>query len=397
MATKRRILVIEDDRDVAKIIAVNLKLEGMEIVQAFDGESAVRLLDEEKPDCVVLDIMLPGISGWEILKRLKDDPETRDIPVVIVTAKVSNKDKLRGLEGGALKYITKPFNPMALVEGIRSVLLLQAKDEVERSRREAVEYLQLLVLQRIASIIIPSDEMEDLLKSFASEILELLEIDACGIVLSSREPPLSLTFTRTIGGNKYTTSSASKIISAEANEQLRNLFPSPGRPLKGSEIEGLDLERITSLVFEKGEVYLIGLFDNKGKFQGALLLSGPLELLHPENETSFWSTATGQLACAISRIQASEGLKSEVSKLRAALLDQDSKILEVASAMDENATRALRTLSGEIQAIENELEPEANPELLKRLQGVELELDGIIKRTGELAENLRRAHREDMA
>ncbi|MDD5448359.1 MAG: response regulator [Actinomycetota bacterium] len=388
MATKQRVLIVEDDRDVAKIIAVNLKLEGMEVVQAFNGEDALRLLDEEKPDCVVLDIMLPGISGWEILKRLKDDPETRNIPVVMVTAKVSDKDRLRGLEGGALKYITKPFNPMVLVEEIKDVLLPQAKDEMDRSRREVVERLQLSVLQKISSIIISSGEMEELLKLFASEILELLEIDACGVVLSSKEPPLSLTFTRAMVGGKYATSSASKIISPETNEQLRAMFPSPRTSLRGSEIRGLEPEKITPFTPEKGEIHFIGLFDNEDKYQGVLLLSGPRDLLSSETETSFWSTIASRLACGISRIQANESLKNEVSKLRAALRDQDSKMLEIASAIDENATRALRALSHEIGALKGELEPDINPELSKKIQAAEQKLDSVIKQTEELHRKL---------
>ena len=149
---KPKILVVEDERDVSKVISINLELEGMEVTEAHDGPTALALIEESKPDCVVLDVMLPKISGWDILKFIKNNPATADTPVVMVTAKVGERDQLRGLGAGAVKYITKPFSPVALTEAIKSVLKPQAREEVARERRETIERLQLSTIHKLSLI-----------------------------------------------------------------------------------------------------------------------------------------------------------------------------------------------------------------------------------------------------
>ena len=98
---KPRILVVEDERDVAKVISINLQLEGMDVTEVHDGSTAISSIEEAIPDCIVLDVMLPKISGWDILKHIKSNPATANIPVVMVTAKVGERDQLRGLGAGA--------------------------------------------------------------------------------------------------------------------------------------------------------------------------------------------------------------------------------------------------------------------------------------------------------
>jgi len=117
-----RILVVEDEVSLQKLLAYNLRAAGFEVLQAFDGEEAVLLIEEQPPDLVVLDWMLPGLSGIELCRRLRRRSATADIPVVMLTARVEEADRLRGLETGADDYVTKPFSTAELIARIRAVL-----------------------------------------------------------------------------------------------------------------------------------------------------------------------------------------------------------------------------------------------------------------------------------
>ena len=116
------ILVVEDERDILNLISYNLKKEGYVVSGASSGEEAVRSLSEEKPDLVILDLMLPGIDGLEICKLMKRDEKLKTIPVIMLTAKTEDTDIVAGLEVGADDYVTKPFSPKVLIARVRAVL-----------------------------------------------------------------------------------------------------------------------------------------------------------------------------------------------------------------------------------------------------------------------------------
>ena len=120
--SKGKILIVEDDRDIAEMVEYNLKEEGYETLSAFNGEDGVRLAKKESPDLIILDIMLPIIDGFEVCRILKKEQKTADIPVVILSAKSMETDKVVGLELGADDYITKPFSPRELIARIRAIL-----------------------------------------------------------------------------------------------------------------------------------------------------------------------------------------------------------------------------------------------------------------------------------
>lgn len=105
-----KILLAEDDKQIADMIGFKLSNSGHQIVRAQDGEQAVKLAGQEKPDLILLDAMMPGLSGFEVLRRLKSDSALRSIPVIMVTAKGHERDVLTGLRGGAVDYIVKPFS-----------------------------------------------------------------------------------------------------------------------------------------------------------------------------------------------------------------------------------------------------------------------------------------------
>jgi len=116
------ILVVEDEEDLLELVRYNLSREGYQVRGATSGEQALRMLRQQAPDLILLDLMLPSIDGLEVCKRLKSEPETRDIPVIMLTAKGEEADIVTGLELGATDYITKPFSPRVLTARVRAVL-----------------------------------------------------------------------------------------------------------------------------------------------------------------------------------------------------------------------------------------------------------------------------------
>ena len=119
---KGRILVVDDEIYIVHILDFSLGMEGYEVLTALDGEQALEKATAEKPDLIVLDIMMPKLDGYETCKRLKADPITKDVPVILLSAKGRNVDQKVGFEVGADDYITKPFSPRKLVERINAIL-----------------------------------------------------------------------------------------------------------------------------------------------------------------------------------------------------------------------------------------------------------------------------------
>ena len=122
MADKRKILVVDDETDLLDLISYNLTKDGFEVSTASDGEEALSDIRKTRYDLVVLDLMLPGIQGMELCRILRGDPKTDTIPIIMLTAKGEEVDRVLGLEVGADDYITKPFSPRELIARIRAVL-----------------------------------------------------------------------------------------------------------------------------------------------------------------------------------------------------------------------------------------------------------------------------------
>jgi len=116
------VLVADDDADTRELVALRLEQAGCEIVQAIDGEDAERIARERSPDLAVLDVMMPGIDGYQVTKRLRADGELREMPVILLTAKARQEDAFAGFEVGAAEYLTKPFNGQELASRVRELL-----------------------------------------------------------------------------------------------------------------------------------------------------------------------------------------------------------------------------------------------------------------------------------
>lgn len=117
-----RILVVDDDRDIVRLVSSYLEKAGYQVLTAYDGESALRVLRSEKPQLLILDLMLPDRDGWDVARLVRVDSNIAATPIIMLTARVEDNDKIVGLEIGADDYITKPFNPREVVARVRALL-----------------------------------------------------------------------------------------------------------------------------------------------------------------------------------------------------------------------------------------------------------------------------------
>jgi len=117
----KKILAVDDERHIVRLVEVNLVRAGYEVVTAYDGREALEKVKAEKPDLIVLDVMMPYMDGFEVLKTLKAEPVTAEIPVIMLTAKAQDADIFRGWQSGVDCYLTKPFNPMELLTFVKRI------------------------------------------------------------------------------------------------------------------------------------------------------------------------------------------------------------------------------------------------------------------------------------
>ena len=117
----KKILAVDDERHIVRLVQVNLERAGYQVVTAFDGREALEKVESEQPDLVVLDVMMPYMDGFEVLQTLRKNQSTRDLPVIMLTAKAQDADVFRGWQSGVDCYLTKPFNPMELISFVKRI------------------------------------------------------------------------------------------------------------------------------------------------------------------------------------------------------------------------------------------------------------------------------------
>ncbi|CCW34262.1 response regulator with CheY-like receiver domain and winged-helix DNA-binding domain [Chthonomonas calidirosea] len=125
----KKILAVDDERAIVRLVQINLERQGYQVVTAYDGKEALEKVASEKPDLVVLDVMMPYMDGFEVLQQLRKNPETRDLPVIMLTAKAQDTDVFRGYTSGVDLYLTKPFNPMELVSFVKRIFSSMESNE----------------------------------------------------------------------------------------------------------------------------------------------------------------------------------------------------------------------------------------------------------------------------
>jgi two-component system, OmpR family, alkaline phosphatase synthesis response regulator PhoP len=140
-----RVLVIDDEAPIRLLCRVNLEAEGMEVLEASDGPSGLEQARAERPDVILLDVMMPALDGWRVAEQLLDHDSTREIPVIFLTARAEFRDRARGLDIGGVDYVTKPFNPLELAPLVRGLLERIQRGERDELRREKLAELRSLM------------------------------------------------------------------------------------------------------------------------------------------------------------------------------------------------------------------------------------------------------------
>jgi len=141
-----RVLVIDDEAPIRLLCRVNLEAAKMTVLEAENGPAGLAAARSERPDVILLDVMMPGMDGWQVLEQLLADERTRDVPIVFLTARAELRDQARGLELGGVDYITKPFNPVELAPLVVELLARVERGEGEKLRRERLAELRQLLM-----------------------------------------------------------------------------------------------------------------------------------------------------------------------------------------------------------------------------------------------------------
>ncbi|NLC54062.1 MAG: response regulator transcription factor [Firmicutes bacterium] len=170
--SKERVLIIEDEPNIIELVAYNLEKEGWLVSKAQTGEEGWEKIQAEHPDIILLDLMLPGIDGMEICRRTRQNKLTRDIPIIILTAKAEEADRVLGLESGADDYVTKPFSPRELIARIRAVLRRADKSFSEVEEKETMVLGPIKMDLRQHKVLVHEKEIELTPKEF--DLLHLL-------------------------------------------------------------------------------------------------------------------------------------------------------------------------------------------------------------------------------
>jgi two-component system alkaline phosphatase synthesis response regulator PhoP len=140
-----RVLVIDDEAPIRLLCRVNLEAEGMEVLEASDGPTGLEKARNEEPDVILLDVMMPGLDGWQVAEELLESDSTNSIPIVFLTARAEVRDRARGLDLGGIDYVTKPFNPIELAPLVLDLIDRVDRGERDELRREKIAELRDLI------------------------------------------------------------------------------------------------------------------------------------------------------------------------------------------------------------------------------------------------------------
>ena len=176
-----KILVVDDEDHIVELIKFNLESSGYEVIVAFNGEDAIKKALDEKPDLIILDLMLPKIDGVEVCRRIKGNEETSNICIIMLTAKSDESDKIVGLETGADDYITKPFSVKELIARVNAVLRRNSQYKTDKDGKNIIKIGDIVIDDEKHEVMKAGEKVELTLKEF--ELLRILAMNK-GKVLS---------------------------------------------------------------------------------------------------------------------------------------------------------------------------------------------------------------------
>jgi signal transduction histidine kinase len=302
------ILVVDDEPDVARIMAINLEMEGYLVRMAYNGRQALEEVALRKPDCILLDIMMPEIDGWEVLRVLKADPNTVEIPVIVVTARSTDVDQIKGFSGGAVEYVTKPFDPSELTQYVARALKPRDEQIEEERRQDRISKLQLSTIYDITEALISTLEIDEVLEIIAEKLLILFDLDLCGISLLE---PSGNELRMACGRSSSSLSQEDVAPLSISLTQLEGILPMDPLSISGPQAVsipvltagggGTFLKRLHSL-------YLLPL-RAKGKFTGVIFLGGKGVMPLGEVERDLLTAIGNEAAMAIENTRLYDNLR----------------------------------------------------------------------------------------
>jgi two-component system phosphate regulon response regulator PhoB len=154
----RNILIVEDEADIAELIRVNLEMAGHTVAIQGTGDGGLKAVQAHSPDLMILDIMLPGMSGLEVCREVKGNPNTKAVPIIIVSAKGDESDIVKGLEYGAEDYVTKPFSPKVLLARVEALLRRNSKKEV--SNTDDIKFGEISISPKRVEVVIKGEKVD---------------------------------------------------------------------------------------------------------------------------------------------------------------------------------------------------------------------------------------------
>jgi two-component system, OmpR family, alkaline phosphatase synthesis response regulator PhoP len=214
----QRILVVDDDKEIVRLVRAYLEQAGFQVLAAYDGETALHILRHDRPDLAVLDLMLPGRDGWYITRTVREDSALASVPIIMLTARVEDTDKILGLELGADDYVTKPFNPREVVARVRSVLR-RTQPGAPGSQRRVFQVGELLMDLGRHEVLLKGQPVE--LTPTEFKILQIL----------MESPGYAFTRSELIEqGLGYEYEGAERTLDSHVKNVRKKIEPDPGRP-----------------------------------------------------------------------------------------------------------------------------------------------------------------------